>query len=95
MPEQQHGEERTNEQETTSDGEYSEDEFECVVCGSDTQDGDGWIFPVEDTEVTDITPSGLERELGDDPRPICSISCKNTFSSDEYKIGSANITEEE
>ena len=95
MPKHKHGEETNVEQEEeNSAGEYDEDEFECVVCGADAYDGEGWIFPTEDTEVTEITPSGLERDLVDNPRAICSISCKNTFSeNDEYESGSANTQE--
>lgn len=60
---------------------------ECVVCGAKDHDGKGWIFHTSDTEVVAITENGLERELKDDPRPICSIECKDEFEeSDEYSL---------
>lgn len=60
---------------------------ECVVCGAEDHDGEGWIFPTSDTEVVAITEDGLERELKDDARPICSLGCKDEFEeSDEYSI---------
>lgn len=94
MPGQKHSAEGNGSQLSgNGDGGVDAEGFECVVCGADTHDGDGWIFPVEDTEVTDITPSGLERELVADPRPICSISCKETFDNDVYETGSANMSE--
>jgi hypothetical protein len=63
------------------------EDAECVVCGSEEHDGKGWIFPVEDTEVIAIKEDGLERELADDARPICSIECKDEF--DESDGGAA------
>lgn len=55
------------------------EQFECVVCGAGDHDGDGWIFPTADTEVVGLSENGVERELVDDPRPICSIGCKDEF----------------
>lgn len=52
---------------------------ECVVCGSDEHDDEGWIFSIEDNEVVVINGNGLERKLKDDARPICSIECKDEF----------------
>lgn len=69
--------------------ENGTDRFEeCVVCGADDHDGDGWIFHTSDAEVVGITPDGgLERELRDDARPICSIECKDEFEeSDEHPL---------
>jgi len=66
------------------------EQFECVVCGSEDHDGDGWIFPTEDTKVVDITPDRLERELDDGARPICSLDCKEEFEqSDEWSTNTA------
>lgn len=59
--------------------ESQQDHFQCVVCGSESHGGEGWIFPTEDTEVVELSSDGVERELGDDPRPICSIGCKDKF----------------
>lgn len=58
--------------------------FRCVVCGASTHDGDGWIFPIEDSEVVAITENGVERELTDNPRPICSIKCKDEFLDENH-----------
>lgn len=56
---------------------------ECVVCGSEEHDGDGWIFHTSDTEIVGITPGqGVERELKDDARPICSPECKDEFKEE-------------
>lgn len=63
----------------SSDGTDQPEFEECVVCGSGEHDGEGWIFPMEDSEVVAITEDGLERELKDDARPICTIDCKDEF----------------
>jgi hypothetical protein len=66
------------------------EQFECVVCGSEQHDGNGWIFPTEDTKVVDIAPDGLERELIEDSRALCSLDCKDQFEqSDEWSTGTA------
>jgi len=63
-----------------SDARSADRDYRCVVCGSDESEDKGWIFPVEDSEVVGIGPNGPERELVDDPRPICSIECKDEFA---------------
>jgi len=63
------------------------EDFQCVVCNSDSHGGDGWIFHTEDTKVVEITADGLRRELQDNARALCSIQCKEEFEdSDEYSI---------
>lgn len=55
---------------------------ECVVCGADDHDGSGWIFPISDSKVVAINEDGIERELKDDARPICSLECKDEFKEE-------------
>lgn len=55
----------------------------CVVCGAEEHDGDGWIFHTSDTKVVGINEGGLERELKDDARAICSIECKDQFKEEQ------------
>jgi hypothetical protein len=57
------------------------DSKQCVVCGSEEHEGEGWIYHTTDTEVARIQADGtLERELKDDARPICSHECKDGFA---------------
>lgn len=63
--------------------DQSSDEEQCVMCGSEDHDGDGWIYPTSDTEVVEITAQGVERELKDDARPLCSTECKDEFAEQE------------
>ena len=62
------------------------DDFNCVVCGTNEPQGDGWIFPIEDTNVVAINENGPERELVDEPRPICSIDCKDEFKERQAEV---------
>lgn len=58
---------------------------QCVVCSATEHEGDGWIYPISDAEIVEITSDGPKRELKNDARPICSIDCKEEFeSSDKY-----------
>lgn len=67
---------------TDSTGQSGES-FECVICGSSEHDGEGWIFPTEDTKVVELKPDGVERELREDPRALCSTECKDEFAERE------------
>jgi len=74
-----------------TDGGHSADDTdqkECVVCGSENHDGDGWIYHTSDTEIVGMTPEGgVERELKEHARPVCSIPCKDEFKqSDEWSL---------
>mgnify|MGYP006926882500 FL=1 len=80
----EHGQEASKDRDTSTNSEQSRGDYECVVCGADNHDGDGWIIPTADTTVTDIavtngTPE-LERELESSARRICSLKCKDEFS---------------
>lgn len=72
-----------NDPQSKSEASIDQDGFECVVCGSSSPEPNGWILPTEDTEVVNISlDGGIERELGESPRPICSMSCKNEFQEE-------------
>ena len=62
------------------------EDFDCVVCGTDEPEEAGWIFPIEDSNVVEINEDGLQRELVDDPRPICSIECKDEFEERNAEV---------
>lgn len=80
----EHGDAESEDGETSESSEQPREDHECVVCGADDHDGDGWIIPTADTNVTDITVTNgtpeLERELESGARRICSIECKDEFS---------------